>query len=352
VCGEPLLGELSAGGGSGGSQLVLGSVTAMDYGIETEGGKFEVIIPKNSPYPMPAAVKERFRTSAPNLRRLRVPVFAGSTETPTENDLQATIWLELPEGIAENTPVEVSFSLDDSGILRNVKVNLLDGSGIQVDTYLDRGDTERARLEKKLDQLRTKKEEAKSSLSTTELDAWEQAYGQAAKALNQGDNRGAADCAKDLEKRLQTLGPKWKQDAEFACWFTEWALDYSFLMEPTKVQRLNTLLKEVRTSIERADEVATGRNMAALNKEADDLPELVNAMIYLDRAVFNARQQGLQTEADRVQAAKNEIETALRAGNTDHAYSCLNVITPLAEKILATDMPVAASAQIEGELRR
>jgi len=355
TCGEPLTGENLAGpggAGKGSPQLVLGGVTAQNYGIETEGGAFDIIIPKNFPYPMELPETGRFKTTAPNLRRIRVPICVGFENRAAENELQATIWLELPENVPENTPVDVSFSLDHDGILRKVVVALLDGSGVQVDSYLERGDTERARLEKKLEQLRNQKEKAKDNLSGTDLALWEHAYGQATRALNQGDNQGAAGRAKEMEKLLQATDPDWKIKAENLCGYSEWALDYSWLMDPPKIQELKTLVRDLHSALERNDEAATRATFAKLDKATDDLPPPVYVCINLGRAVSAAQYQGLLGEADQLKAARSEIESLLRAGNFDKAFEALDKIAPLMKKVNAQGNQGENGPKTEGGLRR
>ncbi|MBM3318228.1 MAG: Hsp70 family protein, partial [Candidatus Eisenbacteria bacterium] len=159
-CGEPLT--------TGGTV----EVTGMHYGIQAKGDKFEVIISKGSTFPTPEPVKKNFRTPSPNLKRLRVPVYAGFDLVASKNELQFTIWLELPDNVPADTPLDVALGLDKDGILDKVRVALLDGSGTHIETYIGRGG-ERDRLEKKLEQLRKRKDAASAELTAEVGQKWE-----------------------------------------------------------------------------------------------------------------------------------------------------------------------------------
>jgi len=171
------------------------AVTGMHYGVEGKGGKFEIIIPRGTIFPTPEPIRLRIVTPGDNLKRMRLPIYAGFDPVASKNELQATIWVELPENVPANTPVELAFNLDGDGILEKVRVALLDGSGAQVETYLDRGDSQRSRLEKKLDQLWKEKNRINAQ--------FEEIYSRATKALSSNDPAGAAKHAEELAQLLQ-----------------------------------------------------------------------------------------------------------------------------------------------------
>jgi molecular chaperone DnaK len=97
--------------------------TNKPYGIQTVGDKFVEIIPKNTPYPMQEHMVKMFEVPSPNLRRLRVPVYAGENEIATQNDYQFTVWLPLPQGTSEGTKLEVGFLVDGNGTFSSVNSN-------------------------------------------------------------------------------------------------------------------------------------------------------------------------------------------------------------------------------------
>ena len=122
VCGEPL-------GTAGRIRRRAREVTGMHYGIQGEGDRFEIIIPKGSSFPTLKPARVRLFTRRDNKRRLRVPIYAGFDTVATKNELQATVWLELPDNVPANTPLEFAIALDVDGILEKVRVALLAGSG-------------------------------------------------------------------------------------------------------------------------------------------------------------------------------------------------------------------------------
>jgi molecular chaperone DnaK (HSP70) len=171
--------------------------------LVADDDQFEIIIPKGTSFPTSEPVKRIFRTPAANLRRLRVPLYAGFEQIASKNELQATVWLELPDQVPEDTPVEVAFGLDDDGILKKVLATLLDGSGAKVETYLDRGDTLRSRLEKRLILLAKMRGEMEQQLA--------QLYGQAVEALN---TNNPAEAGRSLDAMERLLSPTLAADGK------------------------------------------------------------------------------------------------------------------------------------------
>jgi molecular chaperone DnaK len=87
--------------------------TPQPYGIEISGGRFEAIIPKNSEYPTQDPYIKEFRTTMSDQQIIKIPVLEGFSEKANENDLQGNIWFyDLPPGLPEGTPLEISMALD------------------------------------------------------------------------------------------------------------------------------------------------------------------------------------------------------------------------------------------------
>jgi molecular chaperone DnaK (HSP70) len=193
-CSEPLSANI----------FVAPGVTGMPFGLCGPNGEFEILIPKGSNFPTAEPVRKQFRTPGPNLKRLRVPIYAGFEPIASMNELQATVWLELPDHVPEDTPVEMAFSLDEDGILNKVLVELKDGSGTRVETYLDRGEGLRSRLEKKLDALKRRRDVLHDDLDAEANKQWEELYGQATKALSANDTGTAGRYAEKIEQFLQS----------------------------------------------------------------------------------------------------------------------------------------------------
>ena len=354
-CGEPLSSELVG---------VDGGVTPMHYGIRTKAetiqcskghpnpGKnkrcsvvdcgeeltagndsFEVIIPKGTTFPMLEPAPRRFWTPAANLKRLRVPIYAGSDPIASKNELMATVWLELPDHVPEDAPVEVAFSLDEDGVLKKVQVTLLDGSGAKIETYLDRGDGLRSRLEKKLEQLKKRRDQAGGTLDPEAGKRWDELYAQATKALSANDTGTAGSCAEQMDKLVQAPDDTWKRKAKGLCGYTEMVLEHSFLLDPPKTQQLKTLVRELRSYVESDDERAGERKYKELDEATDELPGEIKLLMMLIRAVNVANEKGLGVESESVLAAYHKIESAFRANDFQRAAEISNSLGPTLDKI-------------------
>jgi hypothetical protein len=213
---------------------------------------------------------------------------------------------------------------------------MLDGSGAQIETFLDRGNSTRSRLEKKLDQLKKKKDDLQADLETSDDRQFEEVYGKATKALSANDPKAAEECAAKMEQILKASGgldPEWKQKAQGLCGFTELVLNYSFLLEPPRVQQLKTLLDQLQKCINRDDEKATLAKFAELDKATDDLPDGIYACAHMIRRIGVAREKGMEVEANQVRVALTSIEAALRNGDHDKAVKVHNEVVPVLRKI-------------------
>jgi molecular chaperone DnaK len=337
VCEEPGCGEpLTAG-------VVVAPVTPMHYGVQAQHDSFEVIIPKGSSYPTLEPVRKRFATPAANLKRIRVPVYAGMDPTASRNDPQATVWLELPERVPVDTPIDIGFSLDGDGILERVQVMLLDGSGTRVETFVDRGDTKRSQLEKRLEQLRKTKDERKDALTPAQEEEWARLYGQATRALTINDTNAAKTCIESLSGLLVSQVPEWARKASGLCGYTDVVLDHAFLLEdPAREQKLKTLQAELRDCVAHGDEAGAAVKYKELDKATDDLPQLLQVCMLLIRAASTADQKHMQAERDQVVAALHDFVSAIRGHNVERATQVVQKIQPVLERIFGGEMPVSS----------
>jgi len=90
--------------------------TPFDLGVETEHGRFEPIIPRNST--LPAAETKRFTTSEENQQLVRVSVYQGNRPVARENrHLGDCLVTGLPPMSMGHVTIEVSFSLRRDGTL-------------------------------------------------------------------------------------------------------------------------------------------------------------------------------------------------------------------------------------------
>ena len=339
VCEEPGCGEpLTATG------VVVSPVTPMHYGIQVQNDAFEIIIPKGSTYPTPEPVRRRFVTPADNLKRIRVPIYAGMDPTASKNDPQATVWLELPEHVPADTPIDIAFSLDGDDILERVQVGLLDGSGTRVETFVDRGDTKRSQLEKRLEQLRKGKEERPAALPADQEEEWGKAYAKATRALTANDTNAAKACIETLSRLLVTKEAGWKEKALGLCGYTDVVLEYAFLLEnPAREQKLKTLQAELRDCVARDDEAGGAVKYKELDKATDDLPQLLQVCMLLLRAASVADQKHMEIERDQVVAALHDFVSALRGQNATRAMEIVQKVQPVLSRIFGPGGPPVSS---------
>ena len=152
-----------------------------------------------------------------------------------------------------------------------------------------------------------------------------------------------------MEKLLQSGDPAWKQKAQNLCNFTEVVLEYGFLLDPPKTQQLKTLMKELRSCLDRDDESATEKKLAELDKATDDLPPRLNVLMMLIRAIGVAMEKNLVVEADKIRVAKSEIESAFRANDEKRAVEKLSSIEPVLNKVFGSAVPHSTTGDISGK---
>ena len=341
-CGELLVNQ----------KLEIGSVTAQDYGIEasdeTTRDKFEPIIRKGSPYPSREPMVRTFKVPSPGLRRMRIRVFAGSNPIASKNELQVTVWLELPPNVAAGTPIDVALKLDRDCIIERVKVSLKDGSGREIDVYPDRGGDSRSRLERKLEAIRRNWEKARSKADVAAVRAVESIYDEVIRAANQGKledaDRKLQEMKKEVDKTEQTV---WKKKALMLINYSQYALsEFGSAIDAQQTARVKRFMDELQTEVDNSDEAAASEKFAQLDKETDAFPPLVVTMLRINSAIYLAQQAGNLGAADRIRVVFNEIVSAFRRQDYNTVSAKINELVPLVNQF--SNVPAADLTSVEG----
>jgi molecular chaperone DnaK len=119
-CGHtnPLDAEQCASCGAPFKEIDIGGKTPQAIGIEVEGGRYEIIMPKNFPFPSVVPCERRFRTARAAQMVIYVPVFQGEMSGDAHrNQFLGAGDIQLSTQVPRGTPVEVSISMDRDGVL-------------------------------------------------------------------------------------------------------------------------------------------------------------------------------------------------------------------------------------------
>ena len=115
----------------------IGHVASRSLGIESPDGSLDVVLPQGHSIPSPQPAYRQFRTLGADQRHFEIAIYEGDRPVARENAPCGRLRLALPEGLPPESVVRVAFSLDRDGTLA-VRAALDDGSGTEVDAYLER----------------------------------------------------------------------------------------------------------------------------------------------------------------------------------------------------------------------
>ena len=184
--------------------VLLLDVTPLSLGIETLGGVFTRLIPRNTT--IPTKKTEIFSTAQDNQSAVTVRVFQGEREIAEQNKLLGEFDLkDIPPAPRGMPKIEVSFDIDANGIL-NVSAKDLGtnkqntivikaGSGLSEDEIMRMVDE--AERNKEEDEKKKKVIEAKNNA--------QQLIYSTEKAMKEYGDKIDADAKTDIEKRLADL---------------------------------------------------------------------------------------------------------------------------------------------------
>jgi len=316
-----------------------GTVTPKPLGIQAKGDKFEIIIPKGTPYPT-EPVTRTFYTSAPNMRRIKIPIYCGFDEVASKNEIMGTVWMVLPKGVPVDTPVDVTFALDDSGILKKAIVKLKDGSGRMVEYDIDRGRDWTSGVEKDLkaveEELENKRK--KGDVSTETVEKIMEKIDEVTELMNKGDKEHALEDTEKIRKEVEKIGPAeekgWKQKAEGLCNYTDFILaQYNWLLDANTNYKLRKLVEELRDAVKYDDQELGERKTDELDRATDALPDIVTILMAAVRAEINIKETD-PIKSDRLRAIRRELEDELRRGDLDNVRRKVDEMIPLLNEIL------------------
>jgi molecular chaperone DnaK (HSP70) len=332
----------------------LARVTAMHYGIQAKGDRFEIIIPKGSPYPSPEPVTRAFKTPSANLRRLKIPVYAGTEDVATKNELQQTVWLGLPDHLPAGAPVDVALKLSTDGVLDYIKVRLRDGSGREVEVYRDRGGEKRSRIEKKIEELRRKMEENRERIPADTLERCEHHYEEAIQDISERHDLDAAD--KKLHELAKLVDgatrPDWKRTTENLMGYAEFALkEFGSYLKAEESFKIKKLLEEVQAAMENDDEERAKQKRDELIKAVDS-NRLVEWLMTLVMGIGRANTLGDVVSADRLKMALRNSEEAARRGDIDALNRIIAETEPSLAKVFGGEARVPSGFTKEDYVER
>jgi hypothetical protein len=208
-----------------------------------------------------------------------------------------------------------------------------------VETFLDRGDQKRSRIEKKLDQLRKQKEQIAADLDSDVDRELDEAYGRATRGLTRNETDAAEEQVKRIEailaKAKGSAGPDWRRKAEGILSWSTFVLDqHGRLLDPPKAMEVRRAVEKLQKALDKGDQADVEARTAELDTATNDLPQSVSILMFLARVAHRAHERGDEVSADRIRTARREFEAAVVAQDYGQADRVLGTIVDLCKEIM------------------
>ncbi|MBI4613755.1 MAG: Hsp70 family protein [Planctomycetes bacterium] len=298
-------------------------VTRMDIGIETDGGAMSVILRAGTAFG--SRVSRVFYTPAAGMRRLRIPVLQGESAVAAQNERIAIAWIPLPENVAMNTPVEVTFQVTEDGDFDEgaSQVAVHGAKGGPVRFRLDRGGERRDAVERRLYEVEKTLAESRRSEGAQTRRRLRADVDRVVQNLGGGNLDEAERDLRQVEKRVEetSSGGKdgWIPNAQFWVHLCEATIrDAGFLLQGDAAYEMEKVTRQLANDIEARDaEIGIARK-EELVRMFDALPAVVWNIMFA-QVVFSRVQERDPVKADRILGLRRDLIAQLKEKRGDQA---------------------------------
>lgn len=275
--------------------------TERPYGVEAYDSKkkryeFDVIIPKDEPYPLKDPIKRIYYIGASGARMLKVRFFAGEKweggdfhEEVEKNEYQGTVWMLLPPETPAGSRVDIGFNLNKNKEMADISIKcqeevvrkeMISRGGKDEALGLRIGDAMK-RIQALLDEGNIKKDKTNELMNVgySAIDLIIESY----RASGEHKERLLADA----EQQIKTLEDKIKEyedgpvpiDGPFT--FAKGMRNYAyfvlqeyywlpFLQDESRLAEIRATLKELEEVIKRGEKAIEHKDERAIKRELDE----------------------------------------------------------------------------------